>query len=283
MKSNNSVAYLFPGQGSQESGMGRDLFDLFPDLIQRADKVLGYCIRDLCLDSDETRLNQTNYTQPALYIVSTLTYIHRLSETNLRPQFVAGHSLGEYGALFAAEVFDFETGLRLVQKRGELMQRARPGGMAAVIGFNKEQVERVLRENALNTLDIANLNTPTQIVVSGPREVIQSAKETFEQAGMLTYIVLKTGGAFHSRYMEEARLEFSEFLNGFTFFSPRIPVISNVQALPYERARIKENLANQITHSVMWSDSIKYLLDRNIEAFEEIGPGKVLSGLLPII
>jgi trans-AT polyketide synthase/acyltransferase/oxidoreductase domain-containing protein len=261
--------------------MGRELFAKFPDLVERANEVLKYRIQDLCEGKDE-RLGKTQFTQPALYVVNALLYADRLNQTNRRPDFVAGHSLGEYAALFAAEVFDFETGLRLVKKRGELMARAAGGGMAAVIGLDRARVEAVLRKASLSTLDIANLNSPLQIVISGLRADVERAKTAFENAGAL-YSVLNVSGAFHSRYMEEARREFAEFLGGFEFFEPRIPVIANVDARPYGAAAIKSGLARQIVSSVRWCESMQYLLEQGAEEFIEVGPGTVLTGMLKYI
>jgi trans-AT polyketide synthase/acyltransferase/oxidoreductase domain-containing protein len=275
------LTYLFPGQGSQAAGMGRELFARYPDLVERANEVLGYRIEDLCAGKDE-RLGQTQFTQPALYVVSALQYAERLNETNRRPDFVAGHSLGEYAALFAAEVFDFETGLRLVNKRGELMARAAGGGMAAVIGVDRAKVEALLRKSGSATLDIANLNSPLQIVISGLRADIDRAKPLFEGAGAL-YSVLNVSGAFHSRYMEEARREFAQFLDGFELFEPRIPVIANVDAQPYAPGGIKSGLARQIVGTVRWSESMLYLMDRGVDEFVEVGPGAVLTGMLKYI
>lgn len=258
--------------------MGRELFAKFPDLVERANEVLKYRIQEVCEGRDE-RLAQTKFTQPALYVVNALTYADRLNQTNRRPDFVAGHSLGEYAALFAAEVFDFETGLKLVQKRGELMARAVGGSMAAVIGLDRARVEALLRKSGLSTLDIANLNAPVQIVISGQRADVERAKPVFENAGAL-YSILNVSGAFHSRYMEDARREFAAFLDGFEFFEPRIPVIANIEARPYAAGAIKSGLARQISGSVRWCESVQYLVEQGVEDFVEVGPGTVLANML---
>ncbi|QKP74384.1 ACP S-malonyltransferase [Bacillus amyloliquefaciens] len=273
------ISFVFPGQGSQKIGMGEDLFGRYPELTAKADHILGYSIQELCRDGE--RLNQTQFTQPALYVVNALSYLKKTEETGLKPDFTAGHSLGEYNALYASGAFDFEEGLHLVKKRGELMSRAKGGGMAAVIGLTHEQVRDVLRENHLDMIDIANMNTPQQIVISGYKEDIEKAASVFEAVnGVKMVHRLNVSGAFHSRYMLEAKEEFSRFIESFHFKPLSIPVISNVTARPYEQRELKETLTGQITGSVNWTDSIRYLMGRKNMSFEEIGPGKVLTGLI---
>ena len=225
-------------------------------------------------------MGQTHYTQPALYVVNALTYLNKIEHTNRKPDFVVGHSLGEYNALLAAEVFDFETGLRLVKKRGELMSQAPGGGMAAVIGLADKRVEELLRENHFNAVGIANYNAPSQVVIAGPKADIDRARPIFEAAGARACIPLKVSGAFHSRYMEEARESFLSFLENFAFSGPKIPVISNLMARPYQKEDVRRLLTDQITHPVKWTECIRYLLEQGETEFEEIGPGTVLTGLI---
>ena len=274
------TVYMFPGQGSQKKGMGDSLFDEFNELTDKADSILGYSIKQLCLEDPNKKLGDTLYTQPALFTVNALTYLKKNREMPKRPDYAAGHSLGEYNALFAAGVFDFETGLRLVQKRGELMSLASGGGMAAVIGLSGEKVNAIIRERKLNTICIANYNSPSQIVISGPRKDIDSARVPFEESGAGMYIVLPVSGAFHSQYMNEATEKFAAFLEQFSFLEPTIPVISNAFARPYQQGRIKETLIKQITSSVQWMESIRYLIDCGEASFEEVGPGIVLTNLV---
>jgi trans-AT polyketide synthase/acyltransferase/oxidoreductase domain-containing protein len=276
------ITYVFPGQGSQFKGMGANFFDKFTEFTDKVDEILGYSIKDLCLNDPERKLNQTQFTQPALYTVNALSYLKKLEQTGRRPDYVAGHSLGEYNALFAAGAFDFETGLRLVKTRGELMGKASGGGMAAVVGLNGEQVAAVLKRNNLSTIEIANYNTPTQMVIAGPQQDIDQAFSCFERENAI-YIPLNVSGAFHTSCMNSSRELYRKHVDALEFLPLRIPVISNVQARPYRQEEIKSNLIEQITHSVRWTDSIRYLIGRGVMDFEEIGPGEVLTKLIQAI
>lgn len=271
--------FVFPGQGSQELGMGKSLFEQFPELVKQVDKQLGYSIARLCLEDTDGHLNQTQYTQVALYVVNGLSYLKKIGETGQKPDVVAGHSLGEYNALFASGAFDFLTGLKLVQKRGELMGKVSGSGMAAVIGITVEQIQQILQQSALATIDIANLNTSTQTVIAGIREDIEKAADVF-RSKQAKYIILNVSGAFHSRYMENARREFAAFVENFSFGHLNIPVISNVGATAYSDDRIGDNLISQITSPVKWQPIVEYLLQKPQPEFEEVGPGKVLIGLI---
>ncbi|HAO66362.1 MAG TPA: [acyl-carrier-protein] S-malonyltransferase [Verrucomicrobiales bacterium] len=272
--------HVFPGQGSQKKGMGEGLFEQFPDITAAANKVLGYSVQSLCLEDSDEQLNLTQFTQPALYTVNALTYLKNKQDTKRQPDFVAGHSLGEYNALLAAGVFDFETGLTLVQKRGALMAEAKGGGMAAVLGMNIKQIREVIQNSGSKEVSVANLNAPQQTVLTGSKEGILEIKSAFESAGAKRYIPLNVSGAFHSPFMEPARKEFETFLESFTFDSPTIPVIPNVEAAPYPGDGVAELLAQQITSPVRWVETIQYLKKQFDPAFEEMGPGKVLRGLI---
>lgn len=273
------VTYVFPGQGSQLKGMGGNLFDEFSEITEVADKILGYSIKELCLEDPNRHLNRTQYTQPALYTVNLLSYLKKIKETGRKPDYMAGHSLGEYSALCAADAFDFETGLKLVKKRGELMSQATGGGMAAVLGLNEHAVEEILRKNGLETVEIANYNTPTQIVVSGVQVDVERAGDPFEREGAM-YIPLNVSGAFHTRYMKDAQKRFQQYLDQFTFSELTIPVVSNVDARIYKPGTVKKLLAEQIIRSVKWTESIRYLMGLGEMKFEEIGPGDVLTKLI---
>jgi malonyl CoA-acyl carrier protein transacylase len=276
--------FVFPGQGSQKKGMGADLFDSVAEFRQaepEVDKILGYSLRKLCLEDADNRLKETQYTQPALYVVNALHYFKAISEGN-KPDAVAGHSLGEYDALLAAGAFDLLTGLRLVPKRGELMSQAHGGGMAAVIGLTAEQIADTLRTNGVDSIDVANFNSPTQTVISGPVADIQGVKPMFEAARM--FVPLQVSAAFHSRYMADAAKAFDAFLADFTFAAPRIPVVANVTAAPYPSSdpstSIRSLLVGQITQSVQWTRSIRYLSAQGATGFQEMGPGNVLTRLI---
>lgn len=277
------LAYVFPGQGSQHRGMGGALFDEFSELTARADKILGYSIKELCMNDPYKKLNKTQWTQPALYVVNAMSYLKMVRETGRKPDYVAGHSLGEYNALLAADVFDFETGLKLVQRRGALMSQVVNGGMAAVIGLTKEQVANVLLKYGLNTLDIANENSPKQFILAGLRSDIESAQALFEAEGVGRYMLLNVSGAFHSRYMAEIEKEFATYLEDFTFEAPTIPVVSNVSARPYTLKHLKQNLIRQITQPVHWLDSVRYLMGHGEMEIMEVGPGEVLTKLIRVI
>ncbi len=273
---------LFPGQGSQAQGMGmgEGLWEKFPEYVAQADEILGYSIRELC-ESDDGRLNQTCFTQPALYVVSSLQYLEWLEGASGDADYAAGHSVGEYAALFAAGYVDFGDGLRMVQKRGELMHQQSGGGMAAVLGMNLKAVEQVLKDNpALGGVDLANINAPEQIVLSGKKEDIEQAQATFEAAGARRFVVLNVSGAFHSRYMQDPGQEFSDHIQDVEFKEPKFPVISNLEAKPYELDRAQDLLVKQIFSPVQWVDSILFLRSLGEMEFLELGPGKVLTGLL---
>lgn len=270
---------VFPGQGSQSVGMGKDLFDRFPDIVAIADRVLGYSIRDLCLTDADKQLGQTQFTQPALFTVNALHYLAYRQDGGAEPDFVAGHSLGEYNALFAAEAFDYETGLKLVQKRGALMGAISGGGMAAVIGIDAAAIRAAIEASGITTVDVANFNAISQTVLSGPTEDLERLTPAISAArGRAIPINVRT--AFHSRYMRPVAQEFAAFLEGQTFSPLVIPVISNFTALPYRDDEIINNLVKQIDHSVRWVESIQYLMEEPDLEVMEMGPGKVLTRLV---
>ncbi|HET7287022.1 MAG TPA: ACP S-malonyltransferase, partial [Pyrinomonadaceae bacterium] len=218
------TTFVFPGQGSQKKGMGAGLFEKFVELTAKADAVLGYSVSELCLKDPHSQLTQTQFTQPALFVVNALSYLSLVEEKRQRPDFVAGHSLGEYNALFAAGAFDFETGLRLVKRRGELMSRISGGGMAAVVGIDEATFRRLLKENGFDDVDIANFNAPGQVIISGLRDTVVRTKPIFEAAGA-RFAQLQVSGAFHSRQMVPTQQEFSAFLRQFDYQDLQLPVV----------------------------------------------------------
>lgn len=275
--------YVFPGQGSQSVGMGAELFRAFPHEVAFADAILGYSIEELCLQDPQKRLNRTEFTQPALFVVNALSYLRAVEREGIRPDFAVGHSLGEYNALFAAGAFDFITGLRLVQRRGQLMGRADGGVMAAVVGLPEEQVARCLRDAGNEEMDIASLNSPDQTVISGAASAFERVEAALVAAGAHQVVRLKVSAAFHSRYMRSAEQEFARFLSQFEFSSLDFPVVSNLHATPYASEAIHACLAGQMSKAVRWTETIQLLAREPEPRFEELGPGKVLTPLIQSI
>jgi trans-AT polyketide synthase/acyltransferase/oxidoreductase domain-containing protein len=264
-----SVVWVFPGQGSQRKGMGTGVLERYPDLCARADEILGYSVAELC--DDPVRLRETRYVQPALFTVNALSFLAR-KDAGGRPDYLAGHSLGEYAALFAAGCFDFETGLGLVKRRGELMSAAPGGTMAAVLGAEPERLEELLEGTGV---DIANYNSPEQVVLAGPKEELDS----LSRGAPGKWVPLSVSVPSHSRYMEPAAAAFAEALDGVRIAEPQVPVISNVTGRPYEAGEAAELLRRQICNPVRWVDGLCYLMSQGVRDLEEIGPGDVLTKL----
>jgi trans-AT polyketide synthase/acyltransferase/oxidoreductase domain-containing protein/rhizoxin biosynthesis acyltransferase len=277
--------FMFPGQGSQHRGMGGALFDEvaeFKALEPQIDELLGYSVRRLCLEDPDNQLGQTQYTQPALYVVNALHWFKEMQGRPM-PKYLAGHSLGEYNALMAAGAFDLITGLKLVRQRGELMGQARNGGMAAVIGLPLDRLQEVLKQHGLSGLDIANLNAPSQTALSGPVDEIERAGPLLEQAGAKLVVPLPVSAAFHSRYMADAAAQFDRFLESFSFQPLTAHVLSNVTGSLHpakEPAAVRTLLVRQITSPVQWAPGVRYLVARGASSFKEIGPGNVLTRLV---
>lgn len=270
------TAWLFPGQGSQTVGMGMDLLTL-PQVqakFEEAEKILGWSVIELC-QGDETKLSETLYTQPCLYVVESIL-VDILEERGQKPDLVAGHSLGEYVALYAAKVFDFASGLKLVKRRAELINKASGGMMSALIGFDREQLENQIA-NTENVI-LANDNSPAQVVISGTPEAVETVVKNIK---VKKAVPLKVSGAFHSPLMQPAATEFAEVLAEIEFKNAQIPVLSNVDPTPETKAEIlKERLSKQMTGSVRWREISLNLPTAEITTAIEIGPGKVLTGLI---
>lgn len=268
------TALLFPGQGSQRHGMGAGLFERYPDVVAEADRILGYSVRDLCLAPSEPRLHQTEFTQPAIYVTTYLRYRDWAAQ-GASPQMLAGHSLGEYTALTAAGVFSFATGLQLVQRRGILMGNNRGGGLVAVLGIDADTVARMIEEERLGGLEIANINSPDQVVVGGMKNRLQDLLDYCSERAIRA-VPLKVSGAFHTSHMKEAAEEFSASVDKIHFSQPAIPVLSSVTGNVHVTAGIGERLVVQMYQTVRWSQCVQTMLESGIDDFKEIGSPAVL-------
>ena len=276
-------AYVFPGQGAQFCGMGKDLYESSPaarELFERADKVLGFELSKIMFEGSDEELRQTKVTQPAVFLHSVAS-VAALGE-EFRPDMVAGHSLGEFSALVAAGALDFETGLRLVYARALAMQRACeevPSTMAAVLGLSDEVVESVCE--GIDGVVAANYNCPGQIVISGTTEAVSEACVRLKEVGAKRALPLAVGGGFHSPCMASAKEELQRAIEHTVFATPRCPIYQNVDAKPHTSPdQIKANLTAQLTSPVRWTQSVQNMVAAGAEEFVELGPGRVLTGLV---
>lgn len=269
------TAFIFPGQGSQSLGMGIDLLEIptAREKFDQAAEILGWSVTEIC--QNEEKLSQTLYTQPCLYVVETIL-TDLLKEHQQKADLVAGHSLGEYVALYAAGVFNFSDGLKLVKKRAELMDQASGGMMAALIGFDREQLDTEI--NKIPDVILANDNSPAQVVISGTPEGVETLLKNIK---VKKAVPLKVSGAFHSPLMQNAATKFTEILKEVEFKNAEIPVLSNVDPTPIQDGVIlKERLTKQMTGSVRWREISLKLSELGMNQVIEIGPGKVLTGLI---
>jgi [acyl-carrier-protein] S-malonyltransferase len=287
----DKIAFLFPGQGAQKVGMGRQIAEALPaarSLFDQANEILGYDLAALCFNGPDDQLDSTVHSQPALFVTS-LAAIEQLRDTSpevvLSCQATAGLSLGEYTALVFAGAIDFASGLKLVQRRGQAMQDAAdalPSGMVSVLGMERGDVEKIVqqaRDGAV--LQVANFLCPGNIVVSGDNDACERVADLAVKAGAIKVVPLAVAGAFHTPLMDSAVEELSAALADAPITRPTIPVISNVDAQPHDDPEeIRELLVRQVVSPVLWEDSIRYLLDQGYNQFYEIGSGRVLKGLL---
>ena len=278
-------AYVFPGQGAQFTGMGKDLYDQSPlahDLFEKANDILGFRITDIMFTGSAEDLRQTKVTQPAIFLHSVL--LAKTLGADFKPEMVAGHSLGEFSALVAAGALSFEDGLKLVYQRALAMQKAceaRPSTMAAILGLSDETIEEICAAITDEVVVPANYNCPGQVVISGSNEGIDLACEKLTAAGAKRALKLSVGGAFHSPLMEPARVELAAAIESTPFAAPVCPIYQNVNAKPQtDPTSIKANLVDQLTSPVRWTQSVLAMVADGADAFTELGPGAVLQGLI---
>ncbi|MGL5923607.1 ACP S-malonyltransferase [Chroococcidiopsis sp.] len=270
------TAWVFPGQGSQATGMGMDLLeiDYAKDKFAQAEEILGWSVVEICQSEDDS-LSRTLYTQPCMYVVESIL-ADLLRQQGRQPDLVAGHSLGEYAALYVAGVFDWSSGLRLIKRRAELMESVSGGMMAALIGFDRTQLEIQLQQ--MSDVVLANDNSPAQVVISGTPTAVQ---ELIANIKTKRAMPLKVSGAFHSPFMAAAASEFQQVLESVTFNTATIPVLSNVEPVPaVDAAILKERLTHQMTGGVRWRETVQCFVEEGVQQVVEIGPGNVLTGLI---
>jgi [acyl-carrier-protein] S-malonyltransferase len=279
-----STAYVFPGQGAQFPGMGKDLYENNAEakaLFDKADEVLGFSLSAILFEGTAEELKETKVTQPAIFTLSVI--MAKLLGEDFKPTMVAGHSLGEFSALTAVGALDFESALKLVSARAMAMQKAcemKPSTMAAILGLTDEQVENIC-ESTSGVVVAANYNCPGQLVISGEIEAIEAACEAAKEAGARRALVLPVGGAFHSPMMEPARAELAAAIEATEFHTPLCPVVQNsVAKAVSDPAEIKQNLIDQLTAPVKWTQSVQQMIASGVTDYVECGPGKTLQGLV---
>ncbi len=278
------IAYIFPGQGAQFVGMGMDLYEKFPvaqELFEQANEILRFSITDIMFEGSAEDLRETKVTQPAIFLHSVI--LSKVMGDDFKPDMVAGHSLGEFSALVANGVLNFEDGLKLVSQRAKAMQKAcemKPGTMAAVLRLEDQVVERICEETS-GIVVAANYNCPGQLVISGEVEAINAACESLKEAGARRAMVLPVGGAFHSPLMQPAEEQLASAIEATKFAAPKCPIYQNVSTTAVTNEdEIKKNLISQLTSPVKWTQSVQNMVQDGATSFVEVGPGKVLQGLV---
>ena len=279
------IVFVFPGQGSQSVGMGKDLYENFDsakNVFDTADKVLGKSITTICFEGPEEDLKQTVNTQPSIVTTSIAALEAFKSQLNIEPFATAGHSLGEYCAMYASGVMDLETTLKAIQKRADLMGATKGGAMAAILNAPEGSLEKAIKEaSSVGYVDVANYNSPAQVVITGDEDAVAKAGELLSQAGARRVVPLAVSGAFHSKFMEDAGHEFANFVSGLNLNDAEVPVYTNVDAESTTSADdFRAKMPRQIYSSVHWTQTIENMAGEGVDTIIEIGPGKVLSGLV---
>jgi len=279
------IAFMFPGQGAQSVGMGKDLFDNYSEaknVYNTADEVLGRSISSICFAGPEEDLKQTVNTQPAIVATSIAALEALKSELKIEPSYTAGHSLGEYCAMYASGVMDLETAMQLIQKRADLMGETKGGAMAAVLNATEEQLKAGLEEGSkIGYVDVANYNSQAQVVITGAEDAVKATSDYLLANGVRRVVPLAVSGAFHSKFMENAGTSFAEFIADTKLNDAKTPVMTNVDATATIAAEdFRAKMPKQIYSSVYWTQSVQKMVEDGVTTFVEIGPGKVLSGLV---
>ena len=281
----NKIAFVFPGQGSQYIGMGKDLYEKYDaarKVFDEFDLILDKNLSKLCFDGNEEDLKQTINSQPAILAVSIAAYESFKQKCNIVPDFLAGHSLGEYSALYAGGVIGPSEIIKLVQKRAELMNEAPAGSMTAILGMDEDKLQQMIQEaSSEGIICAANYNTPDQTVISGESKAVERANELAKELGAKRVIPLPVSGAFHSPLMKPVSEQFARFVNNTNVNDANIPIVTNVDARPtVDKAEFSSKMIKQVYSSVYWKQTINFMIEQGVDTFIEIGPGKVLSGMI---